>query len=380
MLSSTSSSSARRVPADAEGQVAPGDGLTHADDLEEAHRAVPERPWGRIVVVALVLTIMMMTAWEAFWRSRGYEAGDIKDTNAAWAEQRRRAEGPATVLIGSSRNLFDLDLDTWERVAGARPVQLSLEGTSPRFALADLAADPMFHGLVVCDVVPKAFFTRFGGGGAAALAYYQHETVSQRLGRLLSLGPEQLFAYIDAQTRPAELWRRLVLTLRPGQTPPVVEPYKVGVLRADRNARMWSVEADDPKYRNRQKDIWREMFRPKPGFRPPDPAKVVSEVAANVAKIRARGGNVVFVYHPLAPELAKFDEAAFPRARYWDVLLRGSRTAGVRYDEHPELQGFREPELSHMAPDQVEGYTAKFARLVIASDGPRRRPSSNSRQ
>jgi hypothetical protein len=343
------------------------DGLRHADELEEAHRDVPDRPWGRIALSALVLTILFMAGWEALWRYEGYQAGDIKNNNAAWAEQRRRAEGDATVLIGSSRNLFDVDLDVWQRVTGVRPVQLSVEGGSPRFALADLAADPRFHGLVVADVVTAAFFTRFGGHAAAALTYYQHETPSQRAGRYLSILPEEIFAYIDDQTRPKELWRRLVLPTRPGQAPDSPDPYKVGVSKADRNSRMWDVEAYDPAYRARQIAIWTEMFKPSPRDPPPNAPKVIAEVAANVARIRARGGNVVFVAHPLGGILATYDERDFPRARFWDALLAGSHAAGVRFDDYPQLQGFRLPELSHMDPRDAPTYTARLAPLVEAA-------------
>jgi hypothetical protein len=216
-------------------------------------------------------------------------------------------------------------------------------------------------------VVDATFFNQFAGRGAAALPYYQHETPSQRAGRYLSIPFEQLFAYIDDQTRPKELWRRLVLPTRPGQQPAFVDPYKVGVSKADRNSRMWRVEADDPAYRAREIGIWAKIFSPKPGAPPPDAPKVIAEVAANVARIRARGGNVVFVMHPQGGFLATGDTAAFPRAKFWDALLAGAGAAGVRYDDYPQLQGFRLPELSHLDPRDVDAYTARLAPLVEAA-------------
>lgn len=367
MPSSISSSSALRVRDAGARSPAPIDGLRHADELEEAHRQVPDQPWGRIALIALALTVVMMAGWEALWRSQGYEAGDIKNNNAAWAEQRRRAEGDATVLIGTSRNLFDVDLDVWKKATGVRPIQLSLEGTSPRFVLADLAADPKFHGLVVSDFIGATVFNKFAGGHAAALPYYRHETPSQRVGRYLSILPEEIFAYIDDQTRPKELWRRLVLPTRPGQAPAFVDPYKVGVSKSDRNSRMWAVEAFDPAYRARETRIWSTTFKPEPGAPPADPKKVIAEIAANVARIRARGGNVVFVVHPQGGFLAANDARDFPRARFWDALLAGAGAAGVRFDEHPQLQGFRLPELSHLDPRDVDAYTAHLAPLVEAA-------------
>ena len=71
------------------------------------------------------------------------------NSNAEWAQQRRRidaGEGDKTVLVGSSRILFDVQLPVWERVTGERPIQLAIEGTSPVPVLEDLADDPNFTG------------------------------------------------------------------------------------------------------------------------------------------------------------------------------------------------------------------------------------------
>jgi hypothetical protein len=344
---------------------APIDGLTPADALEEAHRSVPDRPWGRIALMALAMTLVMMGGWEIYWRSQGYLPGDINQSNAAWAEARRHATGNAVVLIGTSRNFFDVDLDVWQKTTGVRPVQLSLEGSSPRFVLADLADDPNFHGLVVADVVTPLFFGNFDGAGADAVPFSKKETPSQRIGYFLSIPMEDVFAYFDDQTRPKELWRRVNLPTRPGQDQHFENPYKLSVVQPDRNAEMWQKVVDDTEYRERAIRIWGEIFKPHPGEPPLDPPKVIAEVAANVAKIRARGGNVVFVMHPQAGFLAANEPHAFPRAKFWDPLLAGTHTFGVRYEDYPQLQGFRIPEISHMHPRDAEVYTARLAPLVL---------------
>lgn len=354
------------LPAQAPPKEAPMDGLVAADALEEAHREIPDRPWGRIALATLVLTLLLMTGWEVYWRSQGFEAGDIKNNNAAWAEQRRRAVGDATVLVGTSRNLFDVDLDVWQRTTGVRPVQLSLEGTSPRFELEDLANDPAFHGTVITDVLPSLFYGMKGGRGEGALPYYRRETVSQRVGRWLMVPVENAFAYIDDETRPKTLWARTRLPLRPGQRP-YLDVYKIGVSRADRNAHTWRKEVVDAAYHDRSIAIWRILFGgPPPGAPPIDPPKVVAEVAANVAKIRARGGEVIFVVHPSGGFLQADERAHFPREVFWFPLLKSTGSIGVDNRDYPELQGFRFPELSHMHPDDAPIYTARLAKIVMA--------------
>ncbi|MGC1302156.1 MAG: hypothetical protein WA840_07265 [Caulobacteraceae bacterium] len=306
---------------------------------------------------------MLTGGWEALWRQRGFQPGDIKNNSAAWAEQRRRAVGDATVLAGTSRNLFDVNLDVWQKVTGVRPVQLSIEGNTPRFVLDDLAKDPKFHGLLVADVT-GSFFSQFAGSdGAAALAYYKAETPSQRVGRFLSIPPEQVFAYIDDQTRPKNLWAELPLPLRRGQDP-YLHVYKIGVAEADRSSRLWDRELNDKAYRDQTIRIWGIVGRPGPNDPPADVPKVVAEVAANVARIRARGGDVVFVKHPVAGIYTKIEAQYYPMRKFWNALLAGTHTVGVYYQDYPELQGFRLPEDSHMDPRDAKIYTAHLARLV----------------
>src|SRR5690242_19609990 len=89
-------------------------------------RHSPVQPWGRILVAMLVLTTLMLAGWELYWRDFGATPG-YRNSNGEWAEQRRRidqGEGDRTVLIGSSRVLFDVQLPVWERIAGERPIQL----------------------------------------------------------------------------------------------------------------------------------------------------------------------------------------------------------------------------------------------------------------
>src|SRR5687768_8642327 len=91
-------------------------------------RDIPIRPWGRILLTATVLSALMLATWEWYWRAFGVTPS-YRNSAGAWAEQRRRIDsgaGDGTVLIGSSRVLFDVQLPVWEKLTGARPIQLAL--------------------------------------------------------------------------------------------------------------------------------------------------------------------------------------------------------------------------------------------------------------
>src|SRR5690348_12791484 len=159
----------RAASADARIPLRPGLRLTAADRPGMAQpvpeRDIPDRHWGGIMFAALVMTALMLGAWEWHWRAFGVEPS-IANSDGLWATQRRRIDNGegngATVLIGSSRMLFDLQLPVWQKLSGKRPIQLALEGTSPMFALEDLADDPQFrNGRLLVGVAPELFFSGF---------------------------------------------------------------------------------------------------------------------------------------------------------------------------------------------------------------------------
>ena len=64
-------------------------------------------------ILAIILGLLSVTAWEFYWRSKGIEP-NIDDNKNLWAIQRSRLENPKennVVFIGSSR----IDCDTLMR-------------------------------------------------------------------------------------------------------------------------------------------------------------------------------------------------------------------------------------------------------------------------
>jgi hypothetical protein len=345
-------------------------------DPEHVERSVPERPWRRRALIAALVLLGLTLGWELYWRGQGLSAGDFKNTAALWAQERRKAKGDATVVIGSSRAFFDTDLDVWEDLTGVRPVQLSLEGTSPRIFLQHLADDEEFHGLVLVGVTVPLFFTGAGGLREDVLDYVRDESPSQRIDHLLSMQLERAFAFIDESTRPKTKVYQAVLPLREGMTRRFF-PHKLAIHEADRNTEMWGRLAEDEAYAQQAKDIWVGMVRrftppPGPDGGPPPPMPdeaidaVIAEVKANVDKIRARGGDVVFLRFPYEGFFQQLEDSAFPRERFWDRLVEKTDAVGVTWHDHPQLQGYSLPEWSHLDPRDAERYTRALAPIIYA--------------
>ncbi len=339
-------------------------------DPEHVERPVPERSWRVIVLIAAIATAVLMIGWETYWRGKEYIAGDYKNTAALWTVQRNKATGDATVLIGSSRMLFDIDLDIWEEMTGVRPIQLSLEGTSPRIFLTDLANDEAFHGTVIVGLMAPLFFTTDGGLRAEVLKYRREESPSQRWDHQLSLFLERYFAFTDEQTRPKRQMTHAPLPLRDGMNP-LFDPRKLEVMTADRNTEMWSRVVNDEVFREEARAQWEIALKlfappPNPDGSPPAPMPdvvidgVIAEVQADIKKIRARGGDVAFARMPYGGAFTPAEDFGFPRERFWDRLLAKTETVGVTWHDHEELQGYELPEWSHLSASEAERFTRAF--------------------
>jgi len=174
----------------------------------DSDRIVPAQRWGTVLALVVIIEIACVASWESFWRARYFVPDDYEDTPAVWQIQRERATGGATVLIGSSRMWEDVDLTAWERAAGTRPIQLAIAGRNPRPVLRELAADPLFHGLVVCEVTPYLFFVEPETATTDFMRRGRAQTLSQRASNRLSMMLERWLAFVDNETRISTLWKR----------------------------------------------------------------------------------------------------------------------------------------------------------------------------
>jgi hypothetical protein len=329
-------------------------------------RVVPVQRWGTVLALVVIIEIACVASWESFWRAHYLVPDDYEDTPAVWQIQRERATGGATVLIGSSRMWEDVDLAAWERAAGTRPLQLAIAGRNPRPVLEELAADPSFHGLVVCEVTPYLFFVEPEATTADFMRRGRAQTLSQRASNRLGMMLERWLAFIDNETRLSTLWKRAPLPLRAGAFP-VRDVPKGHVMRADRNTRMWSRIELDAGYRALFQRLW--LFYAGSSTAYPGVVDIVDEVAAqvaaDVARIRARGGDVAFIRFPSSGPVYLSETRSFPRSLAWEPFLAKTLTAGVHFEDHAQLRGYRLPEWSHMAAGDSERFTSALVPLVL---------------
>ncbi|MEP6484017.1 MAG: hypothetical protein ABJB01_06175 [Rudaea sp.] len=375
MPSSISSSDPHHNGADHVGAstVGPGLRLTASDRPGVAQpvpvRDIPIRPWKRIVLIAATLFVALLAGWEFYWRAQGAIPG-FRNTDSLWSIQRRRIDndqGDATVLVGASRMLFDLNLPTWERLAGRRPIQLSFEGTSPIAFMENLAADPNFTGRLLVGVTPDAFFSGFGRH-LGALNYYPKESPAQRVGQWLSTHfVEPYLAFYDPDFALVTVLKRQPWPERSGRAW-LTDVRKLSVMANDRDTHLWDKVENDADYRSLAQHVWAERFEspndPPPAKIQENAQKQIDRAVAAAHTLRARGVDVIFVRMPSDGEYLAFENRRFPRAQTWDALIQRSGARGIHFADYPDLQNLNLPDWSHLSESDAVRFTEKLYGIV----------------
>jgi hypothetical protein len=352
-----------------EGALAPGLRKTAADRPGQAQpvpvRDIPARPWVTMGAVAFFLTLVLLALWE--WQARttvSLRAGDIDDSPQAWAEQRRLADAAPVTIVGDSRILFDTDLDRFETMTGVRPVQVAIVGTNGRALLESFANDPNFKGLLIVGLAEVSYFRPAGVGiGAPYLKdRAKNRLPSQRSGLMLDRWLQRRLAFLDSEYRLSRQITQFDTGIRKGVDSPYEDVWKISETFDGRQYFMWERIEHDSYLRAHAQHAW-DRFKG-----PPLPPKIAQRVVARsaeaVRRIRARGGDVIFVRPPSAPELRGIEEKRLPRAKGWDLLLAGTRAKGIHADDLPQAQRLVIPEWSHLTRKCAAVFTDAYVRQL----------------
>jgi hypothetical protein len=90
----------------------------------------------------------------------------------------------------------------------------------------------------------------------------------------------------------------------------------------------------------------------------------VKRSAEAVRRIRARGGDVIFIRPPSAPELRAVEDKRLPRDVGWGALLAGTASAGIHADDLPAAQRLNIPEWSHLSRSCATVFTDAYVRRL----------------
>jgi hypothetical protein len=333
------------------------------DTSAVAYRQIPDRPWPRVLLFAGVITVVGLAAWEVLARSMHHLPGTYTDTGDGWAMERRKLDDPdhdvRVVLAGSSRLLWAADLDILEEELGTRPLQLALQGTSPRIIVEHLVNSTDFDGLILVGYTPILFNLPGGGDmGRVSLDAYEQNAPGKRVGYLIYRRLSDYLGFIDESFELFSLVDRYAspkLPVRDGAWDLDAVGFKLGDMYADRQTDLWE-PVETPGSFEWQQIIrfWDEMVEEMEGMAPERLAELAEDAnsffAPLVEEMRSRGGDIVFIRMPSGGEFRRLELEGDFDTHLWGPHVEGLDALSIDTWDYPELSSDLEiPEWSHFS-------------------------------
>ena len=328
---------------------------------------------GKAGILTLILLAITILSWELYLRKKGFDTSYYDDP-ALWAHKRDMVYEPAdkaTVFIGSSRIKFDLDIPTWESITGNHAIQLACVGSNPIPLLEDLANDKNFKGRLVVDVTEGLFFSSTPQNVSRPvenMKYFKERTPAQTASFHINRFLESKFVFLDKEWHSlnAQLGQ-LDIKDRKGVYNFRGFPPGFGRVNFDRQEYMTDQFSADTIEQNKVKAIW-DTFRQMSKDPPASGAKldsILNQVKVAVDKIKARGGDVIFVRTPSSgPYYSMGESKAFPREKYWDRVLATTKCPGIHFKDYPAIADFICPEFSHLSKADAIVFTKHFISIL----------------
>lgn len=341
-------------------------------------RVIPKHHWGSLLKISVIIALILTLSWEVFWRSKGY-APSIDDNKDLWAQTRSKISESKTVLIGSSRMLFDFNLEEYKSSFGDLPLQLATVGTNPSFYLHDIANNTNFSGTLIVGIVPMLWYVPEGMPvdlPTKNLKYFSQWSYAQKLGHLLDIPLQKSLAFLNGEDLPLKKLMEHKIPNRPmAQIPPRIPPFFM-TIDLNRQGKMSRRMETDEDFQNLVKNIWTPLFTPPP----PPPiftkeqfmkmfqehmARVRKEVSASVKKLKDRGAKVVFVRFPSSGKVRELENQFGPRVAFYEPLIKeASPDLAIHFEDYSELQGFHLPEWSHLGAKDAHEFTKRLIKII----------------
>ncbi|MEO7175317.1 MAG: hypothetical protein ABIV51_05670 [Saprospiraceae bacterium] len=316
------------------------------------------------------IVVVTISCWEIYLRSIGVD-NSYDDGPPLWSAIRDEVyqdTSKAVVFIGSSRIKYDLDIATWKSLTGKNAVQLSCVGSSPIPLLVDLANDENFSGNLVIDVTEVLFFSgapHFAETPNKAIKYYEDRSPAQRASFLINKPLEATFCFLDKSNFSTNsMLDKLPISNREGVDAGPLFPMQFERTNIERQSYMTEEFVADTNLQNRVKSIWDKLGKRAQGGTPQSAGAldtILTNVKSSIDKIKARGGEVIFVRTPSSGRMFIGESMGFPKTKYWDRLLAETGCKGIYFLEHESLSHFICAENSHLSqPDAI-----KFTKALI---------------
>jgi len=327
------------------------------------------------LIIAVSLGIIAIGSWEFYWRSQGHEP-NLDDNKNLWANQRSKLENfdkNTVVFIGSSRILYDIQLDIWKEQTQTNPVMLAAQGSSPLPVFKDIVENTDFNGMLIIGVTPPLLFaTTYPGAefmkrSQSLVDYYYNRTYAQQLNHKLSVPLQKNLAFIrdgdegwDSDVDLKTLLKQIHLNERSG---PIYPPFNnFEEITLERHMKMPERMVTDTAYANTVKKVWTALLSG--DFPPPEREGTIQVFTELAKKFQAKGGKLILVRCPSDGLFKEVESKGFPREQFWDELVVKTGAHAYNYQDYEQFQNLFLPEWSHLATKDAQFFTTELIKIM----------------
>lgn len=329
------------------------------------------------LTITIIISIIGIILWEFFWRKQGKYA-DFDGNEALWATQRAKVEkaNPKdVVLIGSSRVLFNVQLNEWEKETSIRPIQLAIPGSTPLPVFHDLVNNTNFKGTILVGVTPGLFFStvskekRPWRWSQSMVDYYHEQTYAQRMNHQLSIPLQKSLAFISEKKGVDGInLKELIGHIKIGNRVKNDEPPfpSFSDIDIDRNVKMKAKTSKDTSFANIIKRVWNNKSTDTTPPKNIDKKGVLEFFKKDTKTFINRGGNLILLRSPSTGYFRNKENNFFSRPEYWDELLEEINVKGYHFEDYEKFKNLDCPEWSHLSATDAQFFTTELVKILKA--------------
>ena len=247
----------------------------------------------------------------------------------------------------------DVDPDVIREITDTRPVQLAVPGSSGFPVLENLARDPSFSGLVICELLPglvsNVARTSDPRRQERYVRCYESRSADALLEARLRSEVQQRALFLQAQLGIWSVAKHLLNRKLPDPLTRMTLPNRS--VRLSFNGEL-------------------STRKPLPITRSEIDSVTVKATTSRCREyanaIRKRGGIVVFVRFPSSGSERIEENAAYPRTEEWDLFARNVNTPCLHFEDDLQLVQFVCPDESHLDARDVERFTRILHDSIVA--------------
>jgi hypothetical protein len=325
---------------------------------------VPQGGWLRTWVVTFIVVAVVVAGWEWFVRTRGLGDVAIANTAEPWIRERERAAelgDNALVLIGASRMQGGLDLETFQAITKATPVQLAISASPFMPVLRHLADDPAITGTIVVSFDMSSLRVLDEGTDAQRwVAAYDDFKAGrtavfyQPVEDWLHQGVDSMLVSFSRNARPHQLVLARTTKSYVRTLPDRSQQFDYSKIDREeayeRRVRL-VLDGTDPSF-----------------LEISDIGEKFADIERQVEKLQARGAEVIFVRFPSSKRIREIEDIRFPRDVYWDKLAAGTSARTIHFADYPELGNVDLPDGVHPDVSEQKKFTEALARILFGGD------------